>query len=85
MGFINQNTSNIVFPMYVGVILIVVLFSPRANSIPHVCGGDPMRTHKRLIDIIVFPMYVGVIRHASAKAHKRIGIPHVCGGDPGTI
>ena len=30
-----------VFPMYVGVILIVLRPVPGNGCIPHVCGGDP--------------------------------------------
>ena len=31
----------LVFPTYVGVILVMLLYLSKQLSVPHVCGGDP--------------------------------------------
>ena len=52
---------NVVFPMYVGVILFVFMIYAPLNSIPHVCGGDPDKLNKMTLCKTIYPMYVGVI------------------------
>ena len=47
--------------MYVGVILGDNDDPELTTSIPHVCGGDPLKRFDRCILSVVFPMYVGVI------------------------
>ena len=44
MPGLGAKIMSMVFPMYVGVILMLIIISRLWPSIPHVCGGDPVRT-----------------------------------------
>ena len=49
------------FPMYVGVILMLLFLAEGTMCVPHVCGGDPIDAFSGDSLPFVFPMYVGVI------------------------
>ena len=59
--FRNQQSTKLVFPMYVGVILRSSPCVTIRWGIPHVCGGDPRHFPVGDWKRRVFPMYVGVI------------------------
>ena len=41
MFSISSSVNSSVFPMYVGVILVVRIVAMTLVGVPHVCGGDP--------------------------------------------
>ena len=74
--------TDVVFPMYMGVILGFEFLPLVKLCIPHVYGGDPNALIFTNFCFKVFPMYMGVILIYNIQNSDQAGIPHVYGGDP---
>ena len=74
--------SEIVFPVYAGVIPITQEIGEQMKGVPRVCGGDPIDLSEEIVPLGVFPVYAGVILRHVNKIIRFSGVPRVCGGDP---
>ena len=74
-----------VFPMYVGVILILKKLPELLKSVPHVCGGDPIVSKLWLYLAKCSPCMWGWSCISNYWTINRDSVPHVCGGDPVTV
>ena len=74
--------SEIVFPVYAGVIPITQEIGEQMKGVPRVCGGDPIDLSEEIVPLGVFPVYAGVILTWGSTKSRTQSVPRVCGGDP---
>ena len=52
------------------------------ESMPHVCGDEPLKTPSHGARVQVCPTYVGMNRTEIMNTMPNMSMPHVCGDEP---